>query len=225
MVFKAAAYGVASLLVYLGAFLMSIAPAQAAPAAGPAPARDIHILAFGDSLFAGYGLPSTQGFAPQLQDALRRNGVRAHVTNAGVSGDTSTGGRGRLAWTLDGLKAKPDLVIVELGANDLLRGVPPAVTRDNIDAILSELRKRGLKAVVAGMLAPPQVGPTYQRAFNGLYPDLAAKYGAPLYPFILNGVVGNRALVLPDNVHPNAAGVRRMVTGMLPVVQGALPKA
>lgn len=220
MVFNAAAYGVVSLLVYLGALLMSTAPAYAAQAAE----RDVHILAFGDSLFAGYGLPTSQGFAPQLQDALRRNGVRAHVTNAGVSGDTSTGGRGRLAWTLDGLKARPDLVIVELGANDLLRGVPPTVTRDNIDAILGELRKRGLRAVVAGMLAPPQVGPTYQRAFNSLYPDLAAKYGAPLYPFILNGVVGNRALVLPDNVHPNAAGVRRMVTGMLPVVQGALPK-
>ena len=214
MVFKAAAYGVVSLLVYLGALLMSTAPAYAAQAAE----RDVHILAFGDSLFAGYGLPTSQGFAPQLQDALRRNGVRAHVTNAGVSGDTSTGGRGRLAWTLDGLKAKPDLVIVELGANDLLRGVPPAVTRSNIDAILGELKKRNLPAVVAGMLAPPQVGSTYQRAFNSLYPELAAKYGAPLYPFILNGVVGNRALVLPDNVHPNAAGVRRMVTGMLPVV-------
>ena len=197
---------------------MSSAPAAAAPA------RDVHVLAFGDSLFAGYGLPREQGFAPQLQDVLRRNGVRAHVTNAGVSGDTSSGGRARLGWTLDGLKAKPDLVIVELGANDLLRGVPPSVTRDNLDAILAELKKRGLKAMVAGMLAPPQVGPTFQRAYNGIYPDLTKKYGAPLYPFILQGVVGNRALVLPDNVHPNAAGVRRMVSGIAPVVLDALPR-
>ena len=141
-----------------------------------------------------------------------------------MSGDTSASGRARLPGVLSRLGAKPDLAILELGANDLLRGVPPAVTRDNIDAILGELKKRSLKAVVAGMLAPPQVGPTYQRAFNGLYPDLARKYGAPLYPFILGGVVGNRALVLPDNIHPNAAGVRRMVTGMLPVVMGALPR-
>lgn len=195
-----------------------------ATAAGPVPARDVHILAFGDSLFAGYGLPAGQGFAPQMQDVLRREGIRAFVTNAGVSGDTSAGGRARLVWTLDGLKTKPDLVIVELGANDLLRGLPPAVTRANIDAILGELKKRGLKTMVAGMFAPPQVGPTFQRAFNELYPALAKHYGAPLYPFILYGVVGNRALVLPDNVHPNAAGVRRMVTGMLPVVLGALPK-
>lgn len=196
---------------------------SASVAAAPATDRDIHVLAFGDSLFAGYGLPAGHGFAPQLQDVLRREGVRAFVTNAGVSGDTSTGGRARLAWTLDGLKAKPDLVLLELGANDLLRGVSPAVTRGNIDAMLAELKRRGLKTVVAGMIAPPNVGPTFMRAFNGLYPELAAKYDAPLYPFILNGVVGNRALVLPDNLHPNAAGVRRMVTGVLPLVMDALP--
>ena len=202
---------------------MASAASTSVGVAAPATDRDIHVLAFGDSLFAGYGLPAGHGFAPQLQDVLRREGVRAFVTNAGVSGDTSTGGRARLAWTLDGLKAKPDLVLLELGANDLLRGVSPAVTRANIDAMLAELERRGLKTVVAGMIAPPNVGPTFMRAFNGLYPELAAKYDAPLYPFILNGVVGNRALVLPDNVHPNAAGVRRMVAGVLPLVMGALP--
>ena len=182
------------------------------------------LLAFGDSLTAGYGLASTDAFPAQLQALLRERSPGAAVQNAGVSGDTSASGRARLPGVLSRLRAKPDLAILELGANDLLRGVPPAVTRANIDAILGELKKRGLRTVVAGMVAPPQVGPTYQRAFNGLYPDLARKYGAPLYPFILNGVVGNRALVLPDNIHPNAAGVRRMVTGMLPVVRGALPK-
>lgn len=193
-------------------------------AAAAAPARDVHILAFGDSLFAGYGLPSSQGFPAQMQDALRRNGVRAFVAGGGVSGDTSAAGRARLGWTLDGLRTRPDLVIVELGANDMLRGVSPSQTRANIDAILAELKKRGLKTLVAGMYASPNLGAAFVRDFNGLYPELARKYGAPLYPFILNGVVGNRALVLPDGVHPNAAGVRRMVTGMLPEVMRALPK-
>lgn len=191
----------------------------------PAPARDIHILAFGDSLFAGYGLPAAQGFAPQMQDVLRRNGVRAFVTNAGVSGDTSSAGRARLGWTLDGLKTRPDLVIVELGANDMLRGVAPSQTRANIDAILAELKRRRLPTLVAGMYAAPNLGSSYVRDFNGLYPELTRKYGAALYPFILNGVVGNRALVLPDGVHPNAAGVRTMVSGMLPDVLKALPRS
>lgn len=193
------------------------------PVLAQAPMRAVHILAFGDSLFAGYGLPTSQGFAPQMQDVLRRNGVRAFVSGAGVSGDTSAAGRARLAWTLDGLKTRPDLVIVELGANDMLRGVAPAQTRANIDAILAELKKRNLKTLVAGMYAAPNLGSAYARDFNGLYPDLARKYGARLYPFILNGVVGNRALVLPDGVHPNAAGVRTMVTGMLPEILKALP--
>ncbi len=193
------------------------------PVLAQAPMRDVHILAFGDSLFAGYGLPTAQGFAPQMQDVLRRNGVRAFVSGAGVSGDTSAAGRARLAWTLDGLKTRPDLVIVELGANDMLRGVAPAQTRANIDAILAELKKRNLKTLVAGMYAAPNLGSAYARDFNGLYPDLARKYGARLYPFILNGVVGNRALVLPDGVHPNAAGVRTMVSGMLPEILKALP--
>lgn len=205
--------------------MMSSAPSAAAPASASASARDVHIVAFGDSLFAGYGLPSSQGFAPQMQDSLRRNGVRAFVTNAGVSGDTSSAGRSRLAWTIDGLKTRPDLVIVELGANDMLRGVSPAQTRANIDAILAELKKRGLKTMVAGMYAAPNLGASYVRAFNALYPDLARQYGAALYPFVLNGVVGRRELVLPDGIHPNAAGVRRMVTGMLPEVMKALPKS
>lgn len=199
---------------------MGIAPASAAPSQP----RDVHVLAFGDSLFAGYGLPGGQGFAPQLQDALRRNGLRAFVTNAGVSGDTSAGGKARLKWTLDGLKARPDLVILELGANDMLRGVPPVQTRANIDAMLKEMQGRGLKVMVAGMLAAPNLGPAYGRAFNSLYPELARRYDAPLYPFILDGVVGNRALALPDGVHPNAAGVRRMVSGIVPHVLRALPK-
>ena len=190
--------------------------------AAPAAAQDVHVLAFGDSLTAGYGLPQGQGFAPQLEDVLRRNGVAARVTNAGVSGDTAGAGRARLGWALDGLKTKPDLAIVALGANDMLRGLRPQQTRADLDAILAEFRKRGIPVLLAGMLAAPNLGPQYRREFDSIYPDLARKYGAPLYPFFLAGVTGNGALNLPDRVHPNFQGIKRMVTGIAPAVLEAL---
>jgi acyl-CoA thioesterase-1 len=190
--------------------------------AAPAAAKDVHVLAFGDSLTAGYGLPSGQGFAPQLEDVLRRNGVAARVTNAGVSGDTAAAGRARLRWTLDGLKSKPDLAIVALGANDMLRGLRPQQTRADLDAILAEFRRRGIPVLMAGMLAAPNLGTQYRREFDSIYPDLARKYGVPLYPFFLAGVAGNGALNLPDRVHPNFQGIKRMVTGIAPAVLRAL---
>jgi acyl-CoA thioesterase I len=208
-------YGAAKRLVYA---LLLIMTGMASPAA----AKDVHILAFGDSLTAGYGLPSGQGFAPQLEDALRRNGVRAFVTNAGVSGNTAAQGRARLKWTLDGLKQKPDLAIVALGANDMLRGLPPARTREDLDAILAEFKRRGIRVLIAGMLAPPNLGSRYVSDFNSIFPDLARKYGATLYPFFLNGVAGNLAFNLPDRVHPNFQGVKRMVSGIAPTVLNAL---
>jgi acyl-CoA thioesterase I len=208
-------YGAAKRLVYA---LVLIMMGMAAPAA----AKDVHILAFGDSLTAGYGLPSGQGFAPQLEDALRRNGVRAFVANAGVSGNTAGQGRARLKWTLDGLKQKPDLAIVALGANDMLRGLPPARTREDLDSILAELKRRGIRVLIAGMLAPPNLGSRYMSDFNSIFPDLARKYGATLYPFFLNGVAGNLAFNLPDRVHPNFQGVKRMVSGIAPTVLKAL---
>ena len=191
-------------------------------AASAAEAKDVHILAFGDSLTAGYGLPRDQGFAPQLEDVLRRNGVRAFVTNAGVSGNTTANGRARVRWTLDGLKRKPDLAIVALGANDMLRGYSPEQTREDLDAILAEFKKRDIPVVVAGMLAPPNLGTRYTSAFNSIFPDLARKYGAPLYPFFLAGVAGNPALNLPDRVHPNFQGIKRMVSGIAPTVLRAI---
>ncbi|GLR47948.1 arylesterase [Sphingomonas astaxanthinifaciens] len=194
------------------------APAPAAKADGPL------ILAFGDSLTAGYGLGRGLGFAPQLQDTLRRHGVKARVHDAGVSGDTTAGGRARIGWTLQRLGEKPTLAIVELGANDMLRGVDPAVTEANLDAILAELKKQGIPVLVAGMLAAPNLGPDYRRRYEAIFPSLARKYGADLYPFMLQGVVGNRALLLSDGVHPNFEGVKRIVTGMLPTVQRALAK-
>ena len=209
-------YGAAKRLVYALLLIMSAAMAEAAPA------KDVHVLAFGDSLTAGYGLPPDQGFAPQLQDMLRRNGLRAFVTNAGVSGNTAAQGRARLKWTLDGLKQKPDLAIVALGANDMLRGLPPRRMREDLDAILGELERRGIRFVVVGMLAAPNLGPAYSTEYNGIFPDLARKYRAPLYPFFLQGVVGNPALILPDRVHPNFQGIKRMVSGIAPTVLKAL---
>lgn len=211
-------YGYASRLVYA---LLLIVAALSTPAAAQAP-HEVHILAFGDSLTAGYGLPPGKGFAPQLEDTLRRNGVRAFVTNGGVSGDTAAAGRRRLAWTLDGLKRKPDLAIVALGANDMLRGLPPAQTRAELDAIMAEFDKRGIKVVMAGMLAAPNLGSRYAADYNAIFPDLARKYRATLYPFFLQGVAGNAALNLPDRVHPNFQGIKRMVSGIAPTVLKAV---
>jgi acyl-CoA thioesterase-1 len=208
-------YGALRRLVY--ALLLTMAGSEAT-AAGP----DVHVLALGDSLTAGYGLPPGQGFAPQLEDMLRRNGVRAFVTNAGVSGNTAAQGRARLKWTLDGLEAKPDLAIVALGANDMLRGLPPKRTRADLDAIVSELKRRGIPVLIAGMLAAPNLGSRYMAEYNSIFPDLAREHGAELYPFFLAGVAGNPALALPDRVHPNFQGIKRMVSGITPTVMRAL---
>lgn len=207
-------YGALRRLVY--ALLLTMA------AAAPAAAKDIHVLALGDSLTAGYGLPPGLGFAPQLEAALRRNGLRAFVTDAGVSGNTAAQGRARLAWTLDGLRSKPDLAIVALGANDMLRGLPPAQTRADLDAILAELRRRKIPVLIAGMRAAPNLGPDYRRDFEAIFPDLARRHGAALYPFFLAGVAGNAALALPDGMHPNFQGIKRMVGGIAPAVLKAL---
>ncbi len=209
-------YGLARRIVHAG-LVMTLGAAAAS-----AEAQDIHILAFGDSLTAGYGLPRGQGFAPQLQDALRRNGVRAFVTDAGVSGNTAGQGRARLKWTLDGLKRKPDLAIVALGANDMLRGLQPRQTRADLDAIFAEFRRREIKLLVGGMLAAPNLGPRYMSEYNSIFPDLARDHDAALYPFFLANVAGNPALNLPDRVHPNFQGIKRMVAGITPYVLKAL---
>lgn len=187
-----------------------------------AQAADKLVLAFGDSLTAGYRLPPGQGFAPQLEAALRKSGVSARVHNAGVSGDTTAQGKARLAWVLASLKAKPDLVIVELGANDMLRGLDPARAEANLDAILSELRRRDIPILLAGMVAAPNLGKDYARRFDPIYARLAAKHKAGLYPFFLQGVVGNRSLHIGDAIHPNERGVSVIVRGILPHVRRLL---
>jgi acyl-CoA thioesterase I len=186
--------------------------------AAPAMAADKLIVAFGDSLTAGYGLKPGEGFAPRLEAALRASGVAVRVHNAGVSGDTSAAGRARLDWVLRALKTKPDLVILELGANDMLRGIAPAQTRANLDAIITTLKARKIRVVIAGMLATPSMGAAFGKSFNQIYPDLARKHSAPLYPFFMRGVAGNRTLVIADGIHPNPRGVGIIVSGILPII-------
>jgi acyl-CoA thioesterase I len=191
-------------------------------AAKPAMARDLIVVAFGDSLTAGYGLKPDEGFAPRLEAALRASKMPARVHNAGVSGDTSASGRARLGWVLNAIKAKPDLVILELGGNDMLRGIKPDQTRANLDAIMNELKRRGIRIVVAGMLASPNMGQVFGRQFNSLYPALANKHQVPLYPFFMRGVAGNQMLLLKDGIHPNPQGVNTIVRGILPVIRTTL---
>lgn len=196
-------------------------PLHAQAKGPPRPAEKL-VLAFGDSLTAGYQLGPTQSFAARLEAALRRSGVAARVHNAGVSGDTSAAGRARLAWVLRGLGRAPDLAIVELGANDMLRGIDPAQTRANVDAILAELKRRKVPTIVAGMRAAPNLGRAYATPFERIFPDLARKHGARLYPFFLEGVATNRALLLADGMHPNPRGVDIIAGKMLPMVRGML---
>ena len=180
------------------------------------------VVAFGDSLYAGYRLAPGEGLAPQLQAALKANGINARVHNAGVSGDTTAAGKTRLAFVLDNLERKPDLVVLGLGGNDMLRGVKPTETRVNMVAMLDELKKRQIPAVLTGMLAAPNLGADYAGGFNPIFPELAKQYGAPIYPFFLEGVVTDKTLMLPDGVHPNAKGVSRVVEGLSPLVEAAL---
>jgi acyl-CoA thioesterase I len=180
------------------------------------------IVAFGDSLTAGYQLPPTEGLAPELQRVLAAAGLEASVFNAGVSGDTTAAARQRLAFVLDGLPRKPDLVIIGLGGNDLLRGLPVEETRANMAAMLTLLRERGIQPMLSGMRAPLNMGPEYVAAFDSLYPELAAEYDAPLLPFLLDGVITDPAMLLPDGIHPNEAGVDRMARALAPLVRDAL---
>ncbi|WP_340108101.1 arylesterase [Pikeienuella sp. HZG-20] len=184
---------------------------------------EIRLVALGDSLIQGYGLPAEEGFAPRLEAWLRANGAPdAVVVNAGVSGDTSAGGRARLDWALGG---GADALIVELGGNDLLRAIDPAATRENIAAILSEAAARGLPVLLTGMKAPLNYGPDYKAEFDALYPELAEKYGALYDPFFLEGLPGKPALFQADGIHPNAAGVGKLVERFGPLALELIAKA
>lgn len=182
------------------------------------------ILAFGDSLYAGYRLAPGESLPAELELQLRAQRINARVINAGVSGDTSAAARQRLPFTLDKLPRKPDLVMLGLGGNDVLRQIPVEETRANLTAMLDELKRRGIPFVLTGMLAPPNLGPDYASSFNSIWPDLAKAYKAPLDPFILDGVIGNRSLMLNDGIHPNAKGVDKIALRLAPIVTTVLPK-
>ena len=173
------------------------------------------VVAFGDSLTAGYGLAQEDVFPVRLEQALRAQGIAAQVVNAGLSGDTTTGGLARIEWSLSN---NPDLVIVQLGGNDALRGTEPAVTRSNLDALLGKITARGIPVVLAGMYAPPNMGDTYAREFNAIYPDLAKAHDVPLYPFFLEGVAAKQELNQQDGIHPNRRGVDVIVAQFAPVL-------
>lgn len=184
-------------------------------------AAPLKVVALGDSLTAGLGLPERDGFVPRLQAALAANGIAAQIENAGVSGDTASGGLARLDWSVP---PDTDGVILELGANDMLRGINPQVTRDALDAILRRLTERHIAVLLCGMRAAPNLGADYAKSFERIYPDLAAKYGALLYPFFLDGVAADLSLTQRDGLHPNAAGVNAIVAHILPKLEELLAR-
>jgi acyl-CoA thioesterase I len=178
--------------------------------------RPVRIVVLGDSLSAGFGLAAQEALPARLERALKAKGLAVAIENAGVSGDTAAGGLARLDWSVG---PGTDAVILELGANDALRGADPKATRAALEAIITRLKQRGIAVLLAGMLAPRNFGPDYGRAFDAIYPELAAAHGLILYPFILDGVAGDRALNQTDGIHPTAAGVDVMVKGLLPKVE------
>lgn len=185
-------------------------------------AEPYRIVGFGDSLMAGYGLDPGESFPEKLESALRAKGHDVVIVNAGVSGDTTSGGLARLDWSIP---ENAQLVILELGANDMLRGVAPATVEKNLDAMLEKLTRKDVAVLLAGMRAAPNLGPDYQAAFDGIFPRLAQKHGVALYPFFLDGVAADSGLLLDDGMHPNARGVDRMVERVLPSVERIIAAA
>jgi acyl-CoA thioesterase I len=205
------------IFVHILVLLMGLMTAVNAQTATPAKA--IRMVVLGDSLSAGYGLPADAAFPVRLQKALEAKGIKVDMINAGVSGDTSSGGRDRLDWSVpDGT----DAVILELGANDALRGTDPAVTRAALSDIITKLKARKIAVLLCGMLAPPNYGTDYAAKFNAIYPDLSKSFGVPLYPFFLNGVAADAKLNQADGMHPTAEGVDIVVKNILPTVEAFL---
>jgi acyl-CoA thioesterase-1 len=186
------------------------------PAAAQQAGKPVKLVVLGDSLSAGYGLPAPAAFPVRLQKALADKGIKVEMINAGVSGDTTSGGLGRLDWSVpEGTQG----VILELGANDALRGIDPKIPRAALAEIIQRLQQRKVAVLLCGMLAPPNYGADYAEKFNAIYPDLARQFGVPLYPFFLEGVAGDTRLALPDGMHPTAEGIDIMVKNILPAVE------
>jgi acyl-CoA thioesterase I len=214
------------MFVHILVLIVALMTAQTASAQTPAAAgtRPIKMVVLGDSLSAGLGLSASAAFPERLQKALKAKRIDVDMTNAGVSGDTSSGGRDRLDWSVpDGT----DVVILELGANDALRGLDPKVTREALSDILTRLKARKVAVLLCGMVAPPNYGSDYAARFNAIYPDLAASFGVPLYPFFLEGVAADAKLNQADGMHPTPEGVDIIVKNILPSVEallGAIPR-
>jgi acyl-CoA thioesterase I len=205
-------------LLVLSLLLMTGGAAFAQPAAAAA-TKPIKMVVLGDSLSAGLGLSASAAFPERLQKSLQTKGIAVDMVNAGVSGDTSSGGRDRLDWSVP---AGTEAVILELGANDALRGTDPAVTRTALSDILTRLKARGIAVLLCGMVAPPNYGSDYSARFNAIYPDLAKSFGVTLYPFFLEGVAADASLNQADGIHPTAEGVDVIVKNILPTVQAFL---
>jgi acyl-CoA thioesterase-1 len=203
------------LVLAIGLFAMGTGFAQTPIA----PAKPVKMVVLGDSLSAGLGLPANAAFPAKLQKSLNANGIAVDMINAGVSGDTASGGRDRLDWSVpEGTEA----VIVELGANDALRGTDPVLTRSALSDILTRLKARKIAVLLCGMVAPPNYGSDYAARFNAIYPELAKSFGVPLYPFFLDGVAADARLNQADGIHPTAEGVDVIVKNMLPAVEAFL---
>jgi acyl-CoA thioesterase I len=187
----------------------------------PALAQTKRIVALGDSLTAGYGLQAGEDFASKLQESLIKEGLDVKIDNAGVSGDTTAGGLARIDWAIEG-DQKPDLVLVALGANDMLRGIDPAVTKDNLSKILTKLKEKEIPAFLIGMRSPTNMGQFFRGKFDKVYKELAGEYGVPLYPFFLDGVAMKADLNLEDGMHPNAKGVDMIVQKITPAIKKTL---
>jgi acyl-CoA thioesterase-1 len=204
--------------------------AQASRAAAPAPqdapplGPERRILAFGDSLFAGYGLEDGEGYPEMLEAALQAQGINARVIDAGVSGDTTAAGRQRLGFVLDAQDTPPELALVELGGNDLLRGIAPSQTRENLAAILTELQRRRIPVLLMGMRAPPNLGEAYVAEFDAIYPALSQRFGPALVPVFLEAVYDEPALIQQDRIHPTAEGIEAIVEATVGDVARALPQ-
>lgn len=194
-----------------------------APPDIPFVGEERRLLAFGDSLFTGYGLKPGEGYPERLEGALRARGINARIANAGLSGDTTAGALQRLAFTLDNQAKQPDLAVISLGGNDMLRGLPAAETRANLDAILTELGRRKIPVLLLGMLAAPNLGPEYAGQFNAIYPALARKHGAALVPFFLQAVIDKPELRQADHIHPTKQGIEELVASTAVDVAKALP--
>ncbi len=192
----------------------------------PVMGEEVRILAFGDSLFAGYGLPDkdADSYPAKLEAALRARGINAVVANAGVSGDTSAAGRQRLDFVLESAEEKPDLFILELGGNDLLRGLSPEETRENFSAMLDRLKAEGIPVLIMGMRAPPNYGPEYQQAFDALYGELASEYDTAIIPFWLEDIYQQPQLFQDDRIHPTVEGIEELVGSTVDEVAAALPE-